>query len=269
MYRVIIINGSNSSGKDNFAESFIKHYKYPAVNVSTIDRVKELAIKYFGWDGKKTEPARKFLAEMKQIWAEFNNGPFLYTVSEIKKIESSLKKKDKKNLIVFVHCREPEEIQKFKDKYQEKCLAVLLKREERTENKKIANNHADMGVDNYNYDRIILNNGSKIDLEKQAIEFLESITKEVPVKESTKMSEFDKIVTEFIDILTKDPSIKKSTEISPEIGKIYFLDLGSLAPVEVKVLDIKGNKVICEYLKSTPGRIETLSIDFFPKTFNK
>ena len=114
---------------------------------------------------------------MKQIWAEYNNGPFLYTVNEIKKIESNLKKKDKKNLIVFVHCREPEEIQKFKDKYQDKCITVLLKREERTERKKIANNHADMGVDNYNYDKVIFNNGSKLDLSKQAVEFMESITK--------------------------------------------------------------------------------------------
>jgi len=186
MYRVIILNGSNCSGKDNFAESFIKHYKYTAVNISTINRVKELAKKHFGWDGKKTEPARKFLAEMKQIWAEYNNGPFLYSVNEIKQLESKLKKKDKKNLIVFVHCREPEEIQKFKDKYQEKCLAILLQRAERTEQKKIANNHADMGVDNYNYDRIILNNGSKIDLEKQAIDFLESISNDTLV-------DFDKI----------------------------------------------------------------------------
>lgn len=177
MKKIIIINGSNQSGKDNFVESFIKNYKFPAVNISTIDRVKELSKKYFGWDGKKTEPARKFLAEMKQIWAEYNNGPFLYTVNEIKEIESKLKKKDKNNLIVFVHCREPEEIQKFKDKYQEICITLLLKREERTEKKKIANNHADMGVENYNYDRIIYNNGSKLDLAKQAVEFLENITK--------------------------------------------------------------------------------------------
>jgi hypothetical protein len=173
----IIISGSNNSGKDNFVESFIKHYEFKATNMSTIDRVKEISKKYFNWDGKKTEPARKFLAEMKRIWAEYNNGPFVYMTKKIKEHYSKLSKKDKRNYIFFIHCREPEEIQKFKDMYKDKCLTILLKREERTESKKIANNHADMGVDNYNYDRVILNNGSKIDLELEAVKFVEEIRK--------------------------------------------------------------------------------------------
>jgi len=73
---LILINGANNSGKDQFVEFFAKHYKFKTVNLSTIDRVKELSEQYFGWNGKKTEEARKFLAEMKRIWAEFNNGPF-------------------------------------------------------------------------------------------------------------------------------------------------------------------------------------------------
>lgn len=174
---VIIINGANRSGKDNFVEYFIKHYEYKSINMSTIDRVKEIAKKHFDWDGKKTEPARKFLAEMKKIWAEYNNGPFLYMIEKIKNHYSSLDKKDKKNFIFFIHCREPEEIQKFKDKYGDKCLTILLKREDRNEKKKIADNHADMGVDNYQYDEIILNNGSKIDLELEAVKFIEKIRK--------------------------------------------------------------------------------------------
>jgi hypothetical protein len=171
--KIIILNGSNNSGKDNFAGSFIKHYEYKAVNISTIDRVKELSKKYFGWDGKKTEPARKFLAEMKKIWAEYNNGPFIQTIKQIKEINYKLKKSEQKHLIVIVHCRESEEIQKFKDKYKEKCITVLLKREERTEKNKIANNHADMGVDNY--DKIVYNSGSKLDLELEAIKLIEEI----------------------------------------------------------------------------------------------
>jgi hypothetical protein len=175
MNYVIIINGSNQSGKDQYVDDFIKHYKYRAVNISTIDKVKELSKKYFGWDGKKTHPARKFLAEMKRIWAEYNNGPFLYTLSQIKKINSQLKKSEQKNLIVFVHCREPEEIQKFKEKYKEKCITILLKREDRNERKQIADNQADMGVDNYNYDKIVYNNGNKIDLELEAIKLVEEL----------------------------------------------------------------------------------------------
>ena len=175
----IIISGSNNSGKDQFVDFFIKHYEFKATNMSTIDRIKDLSKKYFGWNGKKTEEARKFLAEMKKIWAEFNNGPFNYMINEIKEHHEKLDKKDKKNFVYFIHCREPEEIQKFKDQYGDNCLTVLLKREERTEKIKIANNHADMGVDNYNYDRIIMNNGSKIDLELEAVKFIEEIKEKI------------------------------------------------------------------------------------------
>jgi hypothetical protein len=188
---VIVINGSNNSGKDNFVEFFMKHYEFKSVNMSTIDRVKELTRKYFGWDGKKTEPARKFLAEMKRVWAEYNNGPFVFMVERIKEHYVKLNKKDKKNFVYFVHCREPDEIQKFKDKYKNNCLTVLLKREERTHRNKIAENHADMGVNNYNYDMVILNNGSKIDLELESVKFVEKIralykTQQILRKQSKK-----------------------------------------------------------------------------------
>jgi hypothetical protein len=50
-----------------------------------------------------------------------------------------------------------------------------------------------------------------------------------------------------------------------EIGSEHHLDLGSSAPVHVKVLAIIQDKVVCEYLASTPGRTEVLSRDLFPK----
>jgi hypothetical protein len=40
------------------------------------------------------------------------------------------------------------------------------------------------------------------------------------------------------------------------IGKNFNLDLSSSSPVEIVVRDITKDKVIVEYLKSTPGRIE-------------
>ena len=173
--QVIIINGSNNSGKDAFADFFAKHYENKCLNISTIDKVKDLSKKYFGWNGKKTEEARKFLSEMKRIWSEYNNGPFLDMVEQIKESQSKLEKKDKNGMIYFVHCREPQEIQKFKDEYGDKCSTVLLKREVRNEKKAIANNDSDMNVDNYEYDKIVHNNGNKMDLELEAVKFVEEI----------------------------------------------------------------------------------------------
>ena len=47
------------------------------------------------------------------------------------------------------------------------------------------------------------------------------------------------------------------------IGKEFNLDLGSLSPVSMVVKDITDDKVIVEYLNSTPGRIEEFSISSF------
>jgi hypothetical protein len=47
------------------------------------------------------------------------------------------------------------------------------------------------------------------------------------------------------------------------IGKEFNLDLGSLSPVSMTVMDITNDKVIVEYLNSTPGRIGEFSISDF------
>lgn len=170
--RVIIISGANNSGKDQFVNFFMENYKYKSVNMSTIDRVKEISKKYFDWDGKKTESSRKFLSDIKKAWSEYNNGPFIYMKKQIKKHYLELSKKDKKKFVFFVHCREPEEIQKFKDFYKNKCTTILIVIEKRTEKNKIANNTSDMNVNNYEYDKIIFNNGNKIDLKLESINFI-------------------------------------------------------------------------------------------------
>jgi hypothetical protein len=47
------------------------------------------------------------------------------------------------------------------------------------------------------------------------------------------------------------------------IGEKFNLDLGSSASVSVIVKDVTKDKVIVEYLKSTPGRIEGFTISDF------
>jgi dephospho-CoA kinase len=170
--KIVILNGSNQSGKDQFANFFKKHYKYESVNWSTIDKVKKISKRNFGWDGKKTEEARLLLSEMKRIWSEFNNGPFKDMVQKISKYNSNLPKYDRQNIVYFIHCREPHEIQKFVDKYDKNCLTVLLKKDDR----EVANNYSDKNVANYKYDFYIDNNGDKKELENQVIKFIEVIT---------------------------------------------------------------------------------------------
>jgi hypothetical protein len=47
------------------------------------------------------------------------------------------------------------------------------------------------------------------------------------------------------------------------IGKRFTLDLGSQAPVQMVVKEVTKDKVIVEYLNSTPGRLEQFTISDF------
>lgn len=48
-----------------------------------------------------------------------------------------------------------------------------------------------------------------------------------------------------------------------ELNKTYSLDLGSQAPVQVIPREFKKEGIMCEYVNSTPGRVELLSYDLF------
>jgi len=172
--RIIIINGSARSGKDKFTNFFKKHYDYETVNWSTVDKVKEIAKRNFNWDGKKTDDARLFLSELKRIWNDLNDGPFEYITNKISKHQLKIDNYiDRENMVYFIHCREPEEIQKFIDKYKN-CITILLKRDDR----RVPNNNSDKNVNNFDYDYIIDNNGIENDLKNEAISFINKINKD-------------------------------------------------------------------------------------------
>jgi hypothetical protein len=77
-------------------------------------------------------------------------------INKISTHYSKLDKKDKDGFIYFVHCREPYEIQKFVDFYNDKCVTILIKKEDRD----VPDNMADKNVNNFNYHYIIKNDGS-------------------------------------------------------------------------------------------------------------
>lgn len=171
MMRIFIINGSGGSGKDTFVNlcqiyadlfSLAKIYNY-----STITPIKELA-KKIGWDGSKTNKDRKFLSDLKDLLTEYNDYSYTYIESIIKthkRIELPIPK------ILFIHCREPKEIQRFVDNY--KAKTILIKRPKI----EIANNHADMEVENFNYDFIINNDEGLDTLSLKAKHFINTILK--------------------------------------------------------------------------------------------
>lgn len=158
---IIVINGTGGCGKDTFVD-FVAKYK-KVFNFSSIDKVKELALAA-GWDGEKTEKARKFLADLKQLTTEFNDMAF-------KSIENAIEEfDDSENEIMFIHIREPEEIDRIVQKYNAKALLI-----KRIGQKNILSNSSDADVNNYDY-HFIIENKTLEELEKQAIHFIDELT---------------------------------------------------------------------------------------------
>lgn len=149
MNKYIVINGSNGSGKDTFVEFCLDyiHSTYDNIevhNISTIDPVKNVA-KVFGWDGIKDNKSRMFLVELKQAWVKYNDGSLQYIQTYANNTSKEV------DNIIFIHCREPEEIDKIKNRFNAKTLLVVRDKIE------IANNSSDLNVNNYIYDTTIAN----------------------------------------------------------------------------------------------------------------
>lgn len=159
--KVILINGSGGSGKDTVVELTTTYLrdKYQVKNTSTIDEVKNIA-RTMGWDYKKDEKGRQFLADLKDAWTKYNNGAnekIYQDVLEWTNYENLLPKK----LIMFIHCREPEALEWFKEVFSQRNIPVcslIVKRKGITE----FFNDADKNVENFGYD-ITLINGSDLE----------------------------------------------------------------------------------------------------------
>ena len=166
---VIVINGQGGSGKDSICNVMAKYYKVK--NISTVDPIKAIA-KFAGWNGEKGDKARKMLADLKQVFIEYCDLPLNFVLQEAEKFKTD------ENDIMFVHCRESEEIQKIIDNSPVKTITLLVRRNDKFYQRKVFGNSADDDVENFNYDFIYNgNNETMQDLERTFIEFFEQTIK--------------------------------------------------------------------------------------------
>lgn len=150
MAQVIVINGHAEAGKDTFVE-FCSNYMETYL-LSTVDIVKEV-YRMFGWDGEKTDEARKWLSDAKDFFT--TNGDLIWK-SINKEIDEIIE--NSPNTTIFVMVREPEEIQRYVDYLD--AITVLVDRDGH-----IPDNHADQNVYDFDYDVIIHNDGTLEDLD--------------------------------------------------------------------------------------------------------
>lgn len=163
----IVINGAGGVGKDTLCDLAAKHFKVE--NISTITPIKEIAA-MCGWNGSKDDRSRRFLAELKELCANYNDFPTVWATDRYNKF---LLGEDE---ILFVHIREAGEIEKFVKATGGKAKTLLVRGGERMK-KSSYGNAADDYVENYSYDYYFMNDKSLDEAEAEFKVLLESILK--------------------------------------------------------------------------------------------
>lgn len=170
--KIFIINGAAGSGKDTFVE-LCRKFTGDAflLNISTVDKVKEIATAC-GWDGTKTPENRKFLSDLKALLTDWADVPLNDMIQKIEKFKRGFEIYDTSDdrAIIFIHCREPEEIRKLVKALDARTLLIRRSAAENI----TASNQSDAGVFDYEYDIHINNNGSLAELERTAEVFIKS-----------------------------------------------------------------------------------------------
>ena len=170
--KIVVVNGRPGCGKTTFESICKKEMGAFCEVISTIDVIKEIA-KYGGWRSEKTPEARKLLSDLKDLFSEYNDLSFITIENFIKNWEAELMDYSVSSHphILFVDSREPEEINRFKNKFG--AITLLIRRPD-VETEELSN-HADANVFEYEYDYVIHNTGSLENLKELAKNFINLI----------------------------------------------------------------------------------------------
>ena len=144
---VMVINGRGGVGKDALCAALATQFK--VINRSSVDPIKEIGSRY-GWKGEKTPKARKFLADLKQVFVEYNDLPTEYLVAQYEAFMESDAE------IFCAHIREASEIDKFMARIPTKRITMLVRRPDPNGTVPYGN-AADDQVEHYTYDHVFDN----------------------------------------------------------------------------------------------------------------
>jgi len=157
--KIIVINGSGT-GKYKFLEKLKESVNFNVF--STVSKVKEVA-KMFGWDGKTlNNEERLLISNIKDAYTTYNDGPIVDIIKDIQESDLEL------NIILS---REKDDNDNLRKYFGENIKIVLFSRV--GEKLKDYKNHADQGIYDYTYDKVMLVFPNSIDNNiKEFIEFI-------------------------------------------------------------------------------------------------
>ena len=161
----MVINGAGGVGKDTLCDLSAKHFKVR--NISSVDPIKEIAT-FCGWTGVKDDRARKFLHDLKTLTAEYNDFPTNWALNVFREFLTNDEE------ILYVHIREPWEIEKFVKATGGVAKTLLVRGGARTRTDAYGN-AADDSVEQYTYDYYFLNDKPLEEAEKAFCEMLSEI----------------------------------------------------------------------------------------------
>ena len=166
---LLIINGAGGVGKDTLCDLGAKHVK--VYNTSTIIPIKDIA-KRCGWSGRKDDKSRRFLSDLKRLCVEYNDYPTMWALERYREFLTS------ENEVMFLHIREPEEIDKFVKATGGEAKTLLVRGGERMK-KSNYGNASDDCVENYSYDYYFVNDKTLEEAEVDFSKLLGEILSEV------------------------------------------------------------------------------------------
>lgn len=166
--KVIVINGYPGAGKDTFVK-LCSHYSQHVFELHTSSPAKN-ALTALGWNGQKSEEIRNLLASLMVTGAELFDSAFMYVQNQVTRIRKRYEDEEiQESPIIFVHCREPQNIDRYVQKFG--AMTLFIERDLTWDTTKPIND-SDALVALYSYDHTIDNNGSEEELELAAREFI-------------------------------------------------------------------------------------------------
>lgn len=189
---VCLINGVGGIGKDTFIEAVGKVLS--VYNMSSVDPVKEAAevlihrtalfdqneaVNASKHRDDKDDQYRAFLHDLKVAWIKFCDGPATAMSGELTQLITTQLNGGESYDIVFMHIREPEELEKLQNRIMNDlglvCLTILVKG---WIDPNSFSNEGDQHVEDFDYDFVIINQYNQLNIfELQATYFAKLLEK--------------------------------------------------------------------------------------------